>query len=75
VINTYDLVIVGGGLSSLSFLRAGGAAGRSLVVEYQDQLGGFLRHALPAPGFEPAWYLMTSFESGDGSDVGSQLLD
>jgi len=38
-------------------------------VEYQDQLGGFLRPALPAPGFERAWDLMTSFESATGIEV------
>lgn len=55
---TYDLAIVGAGLSAMSFLRAGGARGRIVVVDYADRPGGWLRFALPAPGFENAWDLI-----------------
>jgi thioredoxin reductase len=57
----YNLAIVGAGLSALSALRAGVAHGRTVVLDYQDAPGGFLRSALPAPGFEDAWELISSF--------------
>ena len=57
----YNLAIVGAGLSALSALRAGVANERTVVLDYQDAPGGFLRSALPAPGFEDAWELISSF--------------
>ncbi|MBE3558896.1 MAG: FAD-dependent oxidoreductase [Ktedonobacteraceae bacterium] len=57
---SYDLVIVGAGLSALSAIRAGLADGEMLLLDYQEAPGGFLRHALPAPGFEDAWELIRS---------------
>ena len=59
--NPYNLAIVGAGLSALSALRAGVANERTVVLDYQDAPGGFLRSALPAPGFEDAWELISSF--------------
>jgi thioredoxin reductase len=50
----YDLAVVGAGLAALSFLQAGGAPGATVVLEYQEAPGGFLRAALSAPGFEDA---------------------
>ena len=57
----YNLAIVGAGLSSLSALRAGLANEQTIVFDYQDAPGGFLRAALPAPGFEEDWELIQSF--------------
>lgn len=48
----YSLAIVGAGISALSALQAGLSGERILLLDYQDQPGGFLQHALPAPGFE-----------------------
>ncbi|MGH2495757.1 MAG: NAD(P)/FAD-dependent oxidoreductase [Ktedonobacteraceae bacterium] len=48
----YDLAIVGAGLSALSAIAAGLGRQRTIVLDYQDEPGGFLKHALPAPGFE-----------------------
>lgn len=48
----YSLAIVGAGISTLSALWAGLSSERTLLLDYQDQPGGFLRPALPAPGFE-----------------------
>ncbi len=56
----YDLAIVGAGLSALSAIAAGLGRERTIVLDYQDEPGGFLKHALPAPGFEAAWELMCS---------------
>ena len=56
----YDLAIVGAGLSALSALQAGIASARTVVLDYQDAPGGFLKAALPAPGFEEAWELVRS---------------
>ncbi len=56
----YDLAIVGAGLSALSALQAGIASARTVVLDYQDAPGGFLKAALPAPGFEEAWELVQS---------------
>src|SRR5260221_13697884 len=47
----YDLVIVGAGMSALSALEAGIASARTVVLDYQEHPGGFLKAALPAPGF------------------------
>jgi thioredoxin reductase len=58
---TCDLVIVGAGLSTLSLLHSGIAErGRTLVLDYQEAPGGFLRHLRPAAGFEEAWHLLAS---------------
>jgi thioredoxin reductase len=49
----YDLAIVGAGLSALSALRAGVAHERTVLLDYQDVPGGFLRCpqlALRMPG-------------------------
>jgi len=59
--NFYDLAIVGAGLSALSALHAGIAINSTIVLDYQDTPGGFLYPALPAPGFEDAWELISSF--------------
>lgn len=56
----YDLAIVGAGLSALSAIAAGLGRERTIVLDYQDEQGGFLKHALPAPGFEVAWELIHS---------------
>src|SRR5260370_11927107 len=56
----YDLAIVGAGLSALSALQAGIASARTVVLDYQEYPGGFLKAALPAPGFEEAWELVQS---------------
>jgi len=64
--NPYNLVIVGAGLSALSALRAGVAHGRTVLLDYQDAPGGFLRSALPAAGFEEAWELISSFRLPKG---------
>jgi pyruvate/2-oxoglutarate dehydrogenase complex dihydrolipoamide dehydrogenase (E3) component len=56
----YDLAIVGAGLSALSAIAAGVGHQRVIVFDYQDVPGGFLRPALPAQGFEPAWELIRS---------------
>ena len=41
--------------------RRGPADQQVIVFDYQDAPGGFLRPALPAPGFEQAWELIRSF--------------
>lgn len=56
----YELAIVGAGLSALSAIAAGLGRERTILLDYQDQPGGFLKHALPAPGFEAAWELIRS---------------
>src|SRR5690348_4998119 len=56
----YELAIVGAGLSALSAIAAGLGREQSILLDYQDEAGGFLKHALPAPGFEAAWELMRS---------------
>jgi thioredoxin reductase len=56
----YDLAIVGAGLSALSAIAAGLGHERTIMLDYQDEPGGFLKHALPAPGFEAAWELIRS---------------
>jgi thioredoxin reductase len=48
----YSLAIVGAGLSTLSALQAGLTSERTIVLDYQERPGGFLRPALPAPSFE-----------------------
>ena len=48
----YSLAIVGAGLSTLSALRAGLSRERTIILDYQECPGGFLRSALNAPGFE-----------------------
>ncbi len=53
----YRLVVVGAGLAALSALRAGLGDGPLAVLDYQEHAGGFLRPALPAPGFDEAWAL------------------
>src|SRR5215472_6532211 len=68
----YDLAIVGAGLSALSTLNvlstmSTEAAGEGIVIlDYQHTPGGFLRSALPAPGFEDAWELIQSFRMPQG---------
>jgi thioredoxin reductase len=52
---TYDLAIVGAGLSGLNAIASGLGEQRVLLLDYQDAPGGFLRSALPMPGFEAAW--------------------
>jgi thioredoxin reductase len=67
--DTYDLAIVGAGLSALSVLNAlhtATAGERIVVLDYQHTPGGFLRSALPAPGFEDAWELIQSFRMPQG---------
>lgn len=54
----YELAIVGAGLSALSAIAAGLGLERTILLDYQDEPGGFLKHALPAPGFEAAWELI-----------------
>ncbi|HLX59094.1 MAG TPA: FAD-dependent oxidoreductase [Ktedonobacteraceae bacterium] len=56
----YELAIVGAGLSALSAIADGLGRERTIVLDYQEEAGGFLRHALPAPGFEVPWELMRS---------------
>ena len=56
----YRLVVVGAGLAALSALQAGVGDGAVAVLDYQEHAGGFLRQALPAPGFEAAWALAGS---------------
>ena len=56
----YELAIVGAGLSALSAIAAGLGRERTILLDYQDEPGGFLKHALPAHGFEAAWELMRS---------------
>src|SRR5579875_1542444 len=48
----YTLAIVGAGISALSALRAGLSSERTILLDYQEKPGGFLRPALPARGFE-----------------------
>jgi thioredoxin reductase len=64
--NLYDLAIVGAGLSALSALRAGIATKSTIVLDYQEVPGGFLRPAMPAPGFEDAWELISSLRLPQG---------
>lgn len=54
----YDLVVVGAGLSTLSFLAAGGAPPSTVVVEYGDRPGGLLSPALPSEEFPEATSLL-----------------
>ncbi|HEY6540323.1 MAG TPA: FAD-dependent oxidoreductase [Ktedonobacteraceae bacterium] len=56
----YELAIVGAGLSALSAIAAGLGRERTILLDFQDEPGGFLKHALPAPGFEAAWELIRS---------------
>src|SRR5258708_15020631 len=56
----YSLAIVGAGLSTLSALRAGLSGERTLLVDYQDDFGGFLRAAQSAPGLEDLIQLPTA---------------
>lgn len=63
----YDVVVIGAGLSGLSFLREWeriGADGSILALEYGDAVGGLLRHALPAEEFEEASQLLADSASG-----------
>ena len=55
---TYDLAIVGAGLSALSAIAAGTGNEQTIMFDYQDAPGGFLQAALPAPGLEAAWELI-----------------
>jgi thioredoxin reductase len=48
----YALAIVGAGLSTLSALQAGLSSEQTIIIDYQERPGGFLRPALPASGFE-----------------------
>ena len=57
----YNLAIVGAGLSSLSAIRSGVAGEKSIVIDYSDAPGGFLKTALPAHGFAEAWDLIGQF--------------
>src|SRR5579872_1088993 len=57
----YRLAIVGAGLSSLSAINSGIAGEKTIVIDYADTPGGFLKPALPAHGFEEAWNLIESF--------------
>ena len=50
--HVYKLAIVGAGLSVLSALQAGLSGEDTLLLDYQDGPGGFLRPALNAPGLE-----------------------
>jgi thioredoxin reductase len=50
--HVYRLAIVGAGQSALSALQAGLDGKDALLLDYQDGPGGFLRHALTAPGLE-----------------------
>jgi pyruvate/2-oxoglutarate dehydrogenase complex dihydrolipoamide dehydrogenase (E3) component len=75
----YDLAIVGGGLSALSAIAAGlGEEGsRELILfDYQGEPGGFLRPALPTPGFEQAWELIHTvrFPSGVTACYGATVV-
>jgi thioredoxin reductase len=47
----YKLAIVGAGLCTLSALQAGLGRERTLLLDYQDRAGGFLRPALPSSTF------------------------
>jgi len=60
--DSYDLAIVGAGLSALSFLRAGGGGGETAVVDYRDRPGGWLQPAVPAPGLDHAAEIIDAFE-------------
>nr|BBH95315.1 hypothetical protein KTA_35140 [Thermogemmatispora argillosa] len=63
----YDVAIVGAGLSALSLLRSGAAAlGRTVVLDYQEQVGGLLRYLLPADGFGEEWELLRDFRLPQG---------
>ncbi len=62
IYDTYDLAIVGAGLSALSVIETGLGGLRVLLLDYQAEPGGFLRPALPLPGFEVAWELLQSVE-------------
>lgn len=46
----YALAIVGVGLSTLSALQAGLSGEHTIIIDYQERPGGFLRPALPASG-------------------------
>jgi thioredoxin reductase len=48
----YALAIVGAGLSALSALQAGLSSEQTIIIDYQERPGGFLRPALPAFSFE-----------------------
>jgi len=64
--DSYDLAIVGAGLSTHAFLRARAALHRDetiVVIEHEAVPGGALRHLLPAPEFpvasallDPTWW-------------------
>lgn len=60
--DSYDLAIVGAGLSALSVIEAGLGRQRVVLLDYQEAPGGFLQAALPLPGFEAAWELLQSVE-------------
>jgi thioredoxin reductase len=62
----YDLAIVGAGLSTLSAIASGLGDERTVLLDYQEAPGGFLRHALPAPGFEDAWEKLQSVRLPQG---------
>lgn len=63
----YDVAIVGAGLSALSLLHSGGTAlGRTVVLDYQEQVGGLLRYLLPADGFGTEWELLRDFQLPSG---------
>ncbi len=64
--NLYRLAIVGAGLSSLSAINSGIAREKTILIDYADATGGFLKPALPAPGFETAWDLIESFHMPAG---------
>src|ERR1700730_9107400 len=56
----YELAIVGAGLSALSAIAAGLVRERTIMLDYQDEPGGFRKHALPAPGVEASWEMIRS---------------
>ena len=57
----YKLAIVGAGVSVLSAFQAGLSGEGTLLLDYQDGHGGFLRHALAAPGLEDlATFVLTA---------------
>lgn len=58
---SYDVAIVGAGLSALSALREGTLGERTLVLEHHGVPGGALLPILPEPEFETAWKFVQQF--------------
>jgi pyruvate/2-oxoglutarate dehydrogenase complex dihydrolipoamide dehydrogenase (E3) component len=72
MVEPYDLVVVGAGLSALAFLKqqeVPGGDGRTLVVDYRPTTGGFLGAALPAEEFPEESAILGAFQPSASVEI------